>query len=208
MTFRTSTTMPTSPRTLTNKTTGRIRPLPSPQEAVLSAQVAGRAAFRIMGIDPGLASLGWGIVDVRDGRIRHLGHGIVETPKTEGMSARLLTIAVAIEALIAEWKPSTVGMENLFFWKNVSSAFPVAEARGAIRLTFAKAEIEVVDFSPTVIKQSVVGTSRADKGQVQEMVRLLLGLSEIPRPDHAADALAAAICRFHHAGLARATNRC
>jgi crossover junction endodeoxyribonuclease RuvC len=160
-----------------------------------------------MGIDPGLASLGWGIVEARGGRIRHLAHGVIETTKAEGMSARLLSIALAIEALIAEWKPRTVGMENLFFWKNVTSAFPVAEARGAIRLTLAKAGIEVVDFSPTVIKQSVVGTSRADKGQVQEMVRLLLGLGEIPRPDHAADALAAAICRYHHAGLAQATLR-
>ncbi len=158
-----------------------------------------------MGIDPGLASLGWGVLEARDGRIRHLGHGIIKTDKDEEMSDRLLSIALAIELLITEWKPSTVGMENLFFWKNVSSAFPVAEARGAIRLTFARSGIEVVDFSPTVIKQSVVGTSRADKSQVQEMVRLLLGLPDIPRPDHAADALAAAICRYHHAGLAQVT---
>ena len=160
-----------------------------------------------MGIDPGLASLGWGLIEARGGRVRHLAHGIVETAKGEDMDRRLLAIACAIEGLIAEWKPSTVGMENLFFWKNVTSAFPVAEARGAIRLTLARAGIEVVDFSPTVIKQSVVGTSRADKGQVQEMVRLLLGLAEIPKPDHAADALAAAICRYHHAGLAQATKR-
>ncbi|HUX40790.1 MAG TPA: crossover junction endodeoxyribonuclease RuvC [Rectinemataceae bacterium] len=160
-----------------------------------------------MGIDPGLASLGWGLLEAKGGRLRHLAHGIVVTDKGEEMDHRLLSIAAAIEELIEKWSPSTVGMENLFFWKNVSSAFPVAEARGAIRLTFAKAGIEVLDFSPTVIKQSVVGTSRADKGQVQEMVRLLLGLAEIPKPDHAADALAAAICRYHHAGLAQATRR-
>lgn len=155
-----------------------------------------------MGIDPGLASLGWGIVEARDGRILHLAHGIVETAAGEGMDRRLLAIAFAIEGLVDEWKPSTVGMENLFFWKNVSSAFPVAEARGAIRLTLARAGVEVVDFSPTAIKQAVVGTSRAEKRQVQEMVKLLLGLSDIPKPDHAADALAAAICRYHNSGIA------
>lgn len=123
------------------------------------------------------------------------------------MGSRLLAIAEAVEALVLRWKPRTVGMENLFFWKNVSSAFPVAEARGAIRLTLVRAGIEVLDFSPTAIKQSVVGSSRADKAQVQEMVRLLLGLAEIPRPDHAADALAAAICRYHHAGPVESLSR-
>ncbi|HUX39367.1 MAG TPA: crossover junction endodeoxyribonuclease RuvC [Rectinemataceae bacterium] len=154
-----------------------------------------------MGIDPGLASLGWGLVEVEGGRLRHLAHGIVETGKDEGMDKRLLSLAAAIDGLVAEWKPSTVGMENLFFWKNVSSAFPVAEARGAIRLTLARAGVEVVDFSPTIIKQAVVGSARAEKRQVQEMVKLLLGLPEIPKPDHAADALAAAICRYHHAKM-------
>ncbi len=154
-----------------------------------------------MGIDPGLASLGWGIVEVSGGRLRHLAHGVVETGKDEAMDERLLGLAAAIDEIIEEWKPRTAGMENLFFWKNVSSAFPVAEARGAIRLTLARAGVEVVDFSPTVIKQAVVGSSRAEKSQVQEMVKLLLGLPEIPKPDHAADALAAAICRYHHAKL-------
>lgn len=154
-----------------------------------------------MGVDPGLASLGWGIVEARGGRLHHLAHGVVTTDKTRSIDDRLLIIAGAIEDLVREWKPRTVGMENLFFWKNVTSAFPVAEARGAIRLTFARAGVEVVDFSPTAIKQAVVGSSRAEKRQVQEMVRLLLGLPEIPRPDHAADALAAAICRYHNIGV-------
>lgn len=155
-----------------------------------------------MGIDPGLADLGWGVVEAKDGRLRHLAHGVIRTGKEEGMAHRLLSIAEAIDGLVVEWKPLTVGMENLFFWRNVTSAFPVAEARGAIRLTLARAGVEVLDFSPTAIKQAVVGSSRAEKSQVQEMVRLLLGLQDVPRPDHAADALAAAICRFHNSGPA------
>jgi crossover junction endodeoxyribonuclease RuvC len=160
----------------------------------------GAPAFRILGIDPGLASLGWGIVEVRGGRLHHLGHGIVTTDKEERLGDRLETIAVAIEGLIDEWQPRSAGIESLFFWKNVSSALPVAEARGVIRLVFVRAGVELVDFSPTAIKQAVVGSSRADKVQVQSMVKLLLGLAETPKPDHAADALAAAICRWHHEG--------
>jgi len=89
-------------------------------------------------------------------------------------------------------------MESIFFWRNVTSALPVAEVRGAIRFVLARMGLYVADFSPTAIKQAVVGSSRAEKEQVQAMVKLLLGLKEEPRPDHAADALAAAICRWHH----------
>ncbi|MEI6389095.1 MAG: crossover junction endodeoxyribonuclease RuvC [Spirochaetota bacterium] len=160
-----------------------------------------KQSHRIMGIDPGLASIGWGIIEVGDGRLRHCAHGVITTDKDEAMGARLLAISIGISELLSEWKPESVGMENLFFWKNVSSAFPVAEARGAIRLTIAKEGIELFDFSPTAIKQAVVGSSRADKNQVQEMVKLLLGLSEKPKPDHAADALAAAICLWHSSGF-------
>jgi crossover junction endodeoxyribonuclease RuvC len=91
-------------------------------------------------------------------------------------------------------------MESLYFWKNVSSAMPVAEAKGVIRLACARASVPLLEYSPTAIKQAVSGSARAEKGQVQEMVRLILGLEEIPRPDHAADALAAAICRANHSG--------
>ncbi|MFZ4617247.1 MAG: crossover junction endodeoxyribonuclease RuvC [Rectinemataceae bacterium] len=158
-------------------------------------------SHRILGIDPGLASIGWGIIEVGDGRLHHCAHGVIETDKDESMGARLLAISNGIAGLLSEWKPASVGMETLFFWKNVTSAFPVAEARGAIRLTIAREGIELFDFSPTAIKQAVVGTSRADKNQVQEMVKLLLGLPGKPKPDHAADALAAAICLWHSSGF-------
>ena len=102
--------------------------------------------------------------------------------------------------LIAEWKPDSGGMESLYFWKNVSSAMPVAEAKGVIRLAFARSAVELLEYSPTAIKQAVSGSARAEKAQVQEMVRVILGLPDIPKPDHAADALAAAICRANHRG--------
>jgi crossover junction endodeoxyribonuclease RuvC len=116
------------------------------------------------------------------------------------MAGRLLTIFASIADLIEEWEPGAAAMESLFFWKNVSSALPVTEAKGVIRLAFARASVELVEYSPTAIKQAVSGSARSEKAQVQEMVRLMLGLKDIPKPDHASDALAAAICRANHAG--------
>jgi len=176
-------------------------PRKNPKAGAAASPRGGRApAFRILGIDPGLASLGWGLVEAREGRLHHLAHGLIETDKAEELGDRLLAISLGIEELLAEWKPEAAGMESLFFGKNVTSALPVAEARGVIRLAFRRAEVPLFDYSPTAIKQAVVGSSRADKEQVQAMVKLLLGLAETPKPDHAADALAAAICRWHHAG--------
>ena len=161
---------------------------------------AGVPASRILGIDPGLASVGWGIVESRGGRMACVGYGCIQTGKDEPIGQRLLAIYTGIAGLIEDWKPSMAAMESLFFWRNVTSALPVAEAKGVIHLAFARAGVELVEYSPTAIKQAVSGSARAEKEQVQEMVRLLLGLASIPRPDHAADALAAAICRANHTG--------
>ncbi|MBL8966816.1 MAG: crossover junction endodeoxyribonuclease RuvC [Spirochaetaceae bacterium] len=155
-------------------------------------------AFRILGVDPGLAALGWGLVEARGGRLRHLAHGRFATKAGEPMEERLLAIYGFLEELIAEWKPGAAAMEGLFFSRNVTSALPVAEAKGVIRLAFVRSGLALAEYSPTAVKQAVVGTARAEKEQVQEMVRLLLGLAEAPKPDHAADALAVAICRWHH----------
>jgi crossover junction endodeoxyribonuclease RuvC len=151
-------------------------------------------------VDPGLASVGWGVIESAGGRLVHLGHGCINTAAGDEMSARLLSIYDELSALIEEWKPNWASMESLFFWRNVTSAIPVSEAKGVIRLAFVKSGVPLVEYSPTAIKQAVVGTSRAEKEQVQEMVRILLGLSAIPRPNHAADALAAAICRSNQSG--------
>lgn len=144
--------------------------------------------------------MGYGVLESTGGSLRYLAHGCFVTSKDEDMSSRLLTIFDAVTALIEEWSPAAASMESLYFWKNVSSALPVAEAKGVIRLAFARAQVALVEYSPTAIKQAVSGSARSEKGQVQEMVRLMLGLKDIPRPDHAADALAAAICRANHEG--------
>jgi len=157
-------------------------------------------AFRIFGVDPGLASVGYGVIEARGSKLRHLAHGCISTSADEEMAARLITIYDELAALIRLWKPDSASMESLFFWRNVTSGIPVAEAKGVIRLAFAKAEVPLVEYSPTIIKQAVVGSSRAEKEQVQEMVRILLGLSAVPEPNHAADALAAAICRSNEYG--------
>ena len=144
---------------------------------------------RVLGIDPGLARTGWGIVDSNGTRHKHVDHGAILTGYRE------------IISIIEAYQPSGMGIETLFFTKNISSAMPVAQARGVVLLAAAEKGMAVGEYSPVTIKQSVVGTGDAAKGQVQEMVRLLLGLSELPEPDHAADALAAAITFIHHGSL-------
>jgi crossover junction endodeoxyribonuclease RuvC len=133
--------------------------------------------------------------------MRLLEYGCFTTSSESPLSERLASIHDRVGDLIGKWNPAFGGMESLFFFRNVSSALPVAEARGVIRLAFAKAGVPLADFSPTAIKQAVTGSARADKAQVQEMVRILLGLSAIPKPDHASDALAAAICRWNNEGV-------
>jgi len=157
--------------------------------------------FRVLGIDPGLAETGWGIVDSDGTRHKYIAHGTVKTSSSLDPQIRLLDLSREIKAVISNYKPSGMGIETLFFTKNISSALPVAQARGVILLAAAESGLKVGEFSPTVIKQSVVGTGGAEKNQVQEMVKILLGLSSVPRPDHAADALAAAVTFIHHGSL-------
>lgn len=154
----------------------------------------------ILGIDPGLADLGWGVIESSRGRHRHLGHGVIQTSAREIPEQRLLKIFEGIQALIRQFQVTCAGLETLFFVKNITSALPVAEARGVVRLALALAGIPIGEYNPTAIKNALVGVGRAEKAQVQEMVRLLLGLDQIPEPNHAADALAAAICHSHYGG--------
>jgi crossover junction endodeoxyribonuclease RuvC len=144
--------------------------------------------------------VGYGILDSSGSRLRYLAHGCIETRKEVETGQRLLAIFAAISDLIEEWRPGAASMESIYFWKNVSSALPVTEAKGVIRLAFARAAVRLAEYSPTAIKQAVSGSARADKGQVQEMVRIILGLEAIPKPDHASDALAAAICLANYEG--------
>jgi crossover junction endodeoxyribonuclease RuvC len=148
----------------------------------------------IIGIDPGLASSGWGIVEKKDNRVFYRAHGCIETSPREPHSERLLTIYREIKKVVKKWKPEACAVETLYFARNARSAMPVGEARGVLCMAMAEAGLPVFEYQPNQIKLAVTGVARAEKEQVQEMVRLILGLEAIPRPDHAADALGAAIC--------------
>lgn len=151
----------------------------------------------ILGLDPGLASTGYGIIAGEQGRIRHLAHGVIRTGSGLKHGRRLALIHEELGALCKRWVPNEAAVEKLFFARNAISAIAVAEARGVALCALEQHGIALYEYPPQVIKQAVVGEGRADKRQVQELVRFLLALGEIPKPDHAADALAAAICRYH-----------
>jgi crossover junction endodeoxyribonuclease RuvC len=147
-----------------------------------------------------LASSGWGVVEYKNSRLCHIAHGCIETSPDLLRGERLLFICRALREVLAAYRPAFAAMETLYFARNVSSALPVAEARGVLSMVLAEQGIALREFTPNAIKKAVVGESRAEKSQVQDMLRLILGLKEIPRPDHAADALGAAVCAAH-AGL-------
>lgn len=152
----------------------------------------------ILGIDPGTATTGYGLVrDQRDGSLQAVDFGIIATPKDMPMPQRLVAIHTELQTLIARHQPDSAGLEKLFFQKNITTALTVGQARGVILLALAQAGLQVGEYTPNEVKQAVSGYGSADKKQMQEMVRVLLGLPEIPKPDDAADALAIAITHLH-----------
>jgi len=153
--------------------------------------------IRILGIDPGLAHTGWGIIGAEKQRLIHLAHGTIKTDKSQSHSERVFMVYSEICRLISDIPPDIVGIETLYFAKNRRSAIPVAEARGAVLVAAAQHGIECIGYTPLEIKQALTGNGRAEKKQVQEMVRIMLGMEDLPSPNHAADALAAAICTYH-----------
>lgn len=159
----------------------------------------------IMGIDPGLANIGYGIVEF-DGQRSVLRHmGVATTKSDTPLAQRLVHIHDAIRAESARWKPDVIAVEQLFFAANTKSAMAVAEARGvAIFAACSVTGTPLVEFTPLQIKMAIAGNGRASKLQVQQMVKILLGLPEIPRPDHAADALACALSHAHTSRFANA----
>ena len=156
-----------------------------------------QAVFRVLGIDPGLASIGWAVVDYIDSRYRAADWGVIETAKELERGERLSLIYDQLQNVLDTYKPHEASMETLYFAKNVTNALFVAEARGVLTLCLERNKVALAEYSPNGIKKSVSGTAKADKALVQKYVALLLGLKEIPRPDHAADALAAAITHIH-----------
>jgi crossover junction endodeoxyribonuclease RuvC len=148
----------------------------------------------ILGIDPGTAMLGFGVVERTGTRLRAIDYGVIKTPSTLPLPARLESIYLALNDLIELHHPVLIGVERLFFTKNVQTAFAVGQARGVVLLSAAQHDLEIREATPNEVKVATAGHGSAAKEQVQRMVQAILGLAEIPEPDDAADALAIAIC--------------
>jgi crossover junction endodeoxyribonuclease RuvC len=157
----------------------------------------------VLGIDPGTASLGYGIVERTGGRLREVDHGCLTTSPDSGLPDRLLAIHALVDELLALHQPDLLGVERLFFSRNVQTAFGVGQARGVVLLAAAQHGTPVREATPNEVKSAITGYGAADKEQVQRMVQLVLGMSELPRPDDAADALAIAtwVANTERAGL-------
>jgi crossover junction endodeoxyribonuclease RuvC len=151
----------------------------------------------VIGIDPGTANTGFGVVRTMGDRMVALDGGVIETPPSLAIEGRLSRVFEALAELIEWHEPKAMALEDLFFGRNVGSALSVGQARGVAMLAAAQREVPCFDYTPQAVKKAVCGSGSADKGQVQRMVATLLGLPEPPTPDHAADAFAVAIC---HAG--------
>jgi crossover junction endodeoxyribonuclease RuvC len=161
--------------------------------------------MRVLGIDPGSETTGWGVVEGDARRYRVVDFGTVKASPRERFAARLLKISDGVEELLARFQPDVCVVEEMFFAANVKTALKLGQVRGVILVAAERARIEIAEYAPRLVKQTVVGYGAAEKHQVQEMVRVLLSLKEIPQPHDAGDALALAICHFHHAGLAART---
>jgi len=158
----------------------------------------------VLGVDPGLASTGFGVVARRGGQLVALDGGVIETAAGVPDERRLTSIAARMAALLDEHSPDALALEQLYFGANVRTAFAVGQARGVVMLAAGQHHIACAAYTPQQVKGAVCGHGRADKAQVQRMVASLLALAEAPRPDHAADALAVAICHHNHAPVAAA----
>ncbi|MEB3102042.1 crossover junction endodeoxyribonuclease RuvC [Ferviditalea candida] len=157
--------------------------------------------MRILGIDPGIAIVGFGFVDKKGSRLVPVQYGSIQTEAHTDPGLRLKEIYDAMQMLIGKYKPDAVAVEKLFFNRNVTTAFSVGQARGVILLAAVQRGLQIGEYTPLQVKQSVVGYGKAEKHQVQEMVRMFLHLSIVPKPDDVADALAVAICHAHSSAL-------
>lgn len=151
------------------------------------------------GFDPGTARLGFGVIAGDDDKPVPLDYGVIETSATDSMPERLKLLYDGVVEVLQKYRPSVCAVEKLFFARNVTTALVVGQARGIVMLAAAQASIKVVEYTPAEVKQAVSGYGKADKSQMQEMVRLILGLREVPWPDDAADALAVALCHVQSA---------
>ena len=156
--------------------------------------------MRILGIDPGYAIMGWGVIDVEGNRFKVVAYDSIFTDKETPMPERLIQLFNGLNDVIEKYNPDEVGIEELYFNSNAKTAIMVGEARGVALLACAKQGLQICEYTPLQIKQALVGYGRAEKVQVQQMVKTLLNLEKVPKPDDTADALAAAICHAHSTG--------
>ena len=156
--------------------------------------------MRVLGIDPGYAIVGWGIIDYTANRFSVIDYGAVTTEAKTPFNERLEAVYDGVEDIIKRYKPSALAIEKLFYNTNAKTVIDVAQARGVINLAAVKNGVPIFEYTPLQVKQSVVGYGRAEKKQVQEMTRVILKLEKIPKPDDTADALAMAICHAHASG--------
>jgi len=150
--------------------------------------------MRILGIDPGTGITGFGVIEADKGKFTMVDGGVIRTPAKQALELRLETIYDNLKEVISDTKPEVAAVESLFFAQNVTTAMSVAQARGVVLLAIIKAGLDHEEYTPLQVKQALTGYGRADKNQIQQMVKTLLNLNEIPKPDDCADALAVAIC--------------
>jgi crossover junction endodeoxyribonuclease RuvC len=161
----------------------------------------------VLGIDPGYAITGFGLVDYRANHFECLHFGAISTEAGMPFELRLLKIASGLDGLIDSWRPDAIAVEELFFHRNTTTAIGTAQARGVAILSGARAGLHIYEYTPAQVKLAVTGYGKAEKQQVQQMVRVLLNLASVPKPDDAADALAVAICHAHSGNRAEALAR-
>lgn len=152
----------------------------------------------ILGLDPGTATTGYGVIRVLGNRFQMLEYGIISTPAKNPMEKRLEMIYDNLQELLQKWQPDQAAVEELFFNQNITTAITVGQARGVLLLCCAQNNVPLAEYTPLQVKQALVGYGRADKKQIQQMVKMFLNLADIPKPDDAADALAIAICHAHN----------
>ncbi len=157
--------------------------------------------MRVLGIDPGTATTGYAVVEEAAGRLALVTMGVISTPAKTPLPTRLQQIYRELLTLVSEHQPDASAVEELFFSRNARTAMSVGHARGVTLLALAEAGLSIAEYTPMQVKQAVTGYGNADKRQVQEMVRMLLALADLPRPDDAADAAAVAICCLHRSKL-------
>lgn len=153
--------------------------------------------LRILGIDPGTATVGWAVLEVENGKPIPLQYGDISTPAGTPLPDRIHEICTDIEQIIDLYKPHETSIEKIFFFKNLKTAIDVSQARGAMLLTLKRKCLTIAEYTPLQIKQSLTGYGRAEKQQIQQMVKTVLSLKTIPKPDDAADALAIALCHMN-----------